>query len=332
MTNIVNPALSWNYPGITSRDLIYLKAVMVPDIQNLFRILPGIKSKQQLNLVNPLGEITKAVQDCGDKTVTGGPATIVSRTIETKHLEIYLEQCYSDFNGTIFEQAFRTGVNVGDLSGTQIGQILINLVQGGVQRDIFKLAFFGDTDSVDSYLNPMDGLWTIIQNQAGYGTQQIDAITALNQTTGTRAIDYLRAMYEEAPMILKQTPLADRRFLVTQNVYDNLLHTYQVLGETNGLLINTINGMQSLSFNGIAVVPLLGWDQWIAAKSLGDPVRILYTDITNHVIGVDADADFFSFRIKFDEDVDKMKIFGKYRMGYQFVQDDLQCFSIGTAS
>jgi hypothetical protein len=152
----------------------------------------------------------------------------------------------------------------------------------------------------------------------------------LNQTAGSRALDYLRELWEGAPLILRQIPPARRVFAVTENVFNNLLQTYQDKTlDGGGLLLLTENGRQALSFNGVPVVAFPSWDADIEADSLGNNVRILYTTLENHVIGIDATSDDSKYMIWVDEYTDEYNIRMKYKMGYQYILSDLQAISYG---
>lgn len=339
MANILTTNFDYTYDGILTQDVLIKPAVMHPDTLSLFRVIPGVKSKYQLNLVNPLGKIVQGAQQCGNlRQVTGNAVEITNRTLETCGMEVYLEQCYDVFQNTILERALRSGVDEADLSpGTQIGNLISQMVSEAVGREVFRIFSFGDTTSPagdPSYYGMCDGLWSrLINGEAGYDVDKIDDIAVLNQTSGTRALDYLRNLYEGAPNILKGIPMNERRFFVTQNVYENLMTTYEDKTLDGGGLIQRLeNGVPTLFFRGIPVIPLIAWDSWISQDNLGNPARILYTTPQNHVIGVDSAADASSFRFWWDMDNDVFKIRTKFRMGYNFVHGELQATSYGAGA
>ena len=336
MSNVLATGFNYTYPGLLTEQVLIKPALQDPGLTSLFRTRTGVKSKEQISLVDPLGYITKAAQACGvARTVTGDGVTISNRTLETTMLEVYLEQCYTPFQNTILERALRSGIDEANLTGTQLGNIINSIVRDAVARDMFRLGTLGDTGSANAYYSPLDGLWTrLFDGVATYAVTAVnDSITTLNQTAGTRALDYLRELFENAPLILRQIPLNQRVFAVTENVYFNLLRTYQDKTlDGGGLLLLTENGRQSLSFNGIPVVPFPAWDAYIAADSLGNNVRILYTTLENHLLGVDVTGDDTKYKIWIDDDTDDMKIRLKYRMGYQFIFDELQAISYGNVS
>lgn len=266
------------------------------------------------------------------KSTTGSVSDITDREIEVVELEMYLEQCYSAFENTILEEATRSGLDVADLSGTDIQSIINELISSALTTDFFRVLSFGDSGSVSDYYDAMDGIWTklIAAEAAGSEVKKIADITALNQTDGSRALDYMRSMYSGADIVLKQLPASEKKFFVTGNVYENLMETYEDAGMENGGLVQRVeNGVESLRFRGIDVVPVYAWDAHIAADSLGNPVRILYTTPDNHVIGVENANDRNAFRVKYDDDIDTMKYRGKFKLGYNFVHGGFSMYAIG---
>ena len=333
MANVLETGFSYTYPGLLTQEVIVKPAIQAPELQSLFRFMVGIKSTKQLSIVDPLGKITKAAQACGStKEITGDGVIISNRTLETVGLEVYLKQCYDAFYDTILQEGLRTGIDEANLSGTQLGNLINGLISDAVRRDMFRLGTLGDTGSSDPYYSPMDGLWpSMFAGVLDYSVKRVgSAITALNQTAGTRALDYLRSLWEGAPLILRQIPPARRVFAVTENVFNNLLQTYQDKTlDGGGLLLLTEAGSQSLSFNGVPVVPFPSWDADIEADSLGNNVRILYTTLENHVINIDASGDGTKYKIWVDDDTDDYKIRLKYKLGYQYILSDLQAISYG---
>lgn len=335
MANVVNSNFSYAYDGILTQEVLVKPAVTNPDVTQLFRVIPGVKSKYQLNLTTPLGKIVQGAQQCGNtRQVTGSAVEITNRELETCGMEVYLEQCYDVFQSTILERALRSGIDESDLSGTQIGGLINGMVSEAIGREIFRIFSFGDTTSPagdPSYYGMCDGLWTrLIAGESGYAVSKIDSISALNQTAGTRALDYLRNLFEGAPNILKQIPVGERRFFVTQNVYENLMTTYEDKTlDGGGLLQRLEGGVPTLFFRGVPVIPLIAWDAYISADNLGNNTRILYTTPQNHVIGVDNQADSSNFMIWRDMDTDVFKIRAKFRLGYNYVHDELQATSYG---
>jgi len=328
MANTLTPNFNYTYDGITSTEVFYKPTVLTPDVLQIFKVLTGVKSKQQLNLVAPLSNITKADQGCGT-TETGTGIQITNRTLETCSFEVFLSQCYDVFEGNVMENLLKSGNGTPDLTGTGIQTILENVIKDGMRRDAFKFFSFGDTDSVNTNLNVCDGLWTrLIAGVASYEVDRISTIGSnLSQTANQRALDYFKLLFEGADITLKQMPVGEKKFFVTGTIFENYLTTLETLNNAEGGWKIVQDGLPRAFYRGIEVVPIYAWDSIITEFSLGSPNRILYTTPANHVIGVERAQDQSEMEIWYEKKDKKVYIRGMYRMGYNYVQNDLQAIS-----
>lgn len=328
--NVVLTNFDYTYPGQLATEVMYKPAVMNPDTMSLFRVRPGIKSKLQLHLINPLGKIVKGDQGCGTKSITGNSVNLTNRTLEVCTMETYLEQCADVFEGTVYEEALRSGVDINDLTGTQIEQIIRRLVTESLQREVFRIFSFGDTTSPagdPSYYGMCDGLWSrLFAGEASYDVHKEDTISSHTPAT---VQGYFQNLFEGAPIILKQIPASQKAFYVTGNIWEALMAAYESTTESGGFLVRTENGVTSMSYRGIPVIVFYAWDNWISTDNLGNNSRILYTTRENHVIGVEEASNQGRLKIYFDEDDEMLKIKAKFKLGYNYVHGELQAISYG---
>lgn len=333
MSNVLLTDFDYAYPGQLATNVLIKPAIQHPDALGLFRVLTGIRSKRQLHLVNQLGKTVKGAQLCGNTRVpTGEGVTISNRTVEVDKLELFLKQCYDVFEDTVLEEGLKMGLEEADLTGTVLQGIINQLIATNLQSEFFRIFSFASKDSgINDYYNSADGLWpTLIDAATTYEVQREADITALSQTAGERTFDYLREIYKSAPILLKQVPVSQKKFYVTGNMYENLEDTYEDTDMTAvGITARVENGVQSLFYRGIQVVPVYAWDQWIEADGLGNNSRILYTSTDNHVIGVENASDRDAYRVRYDDDTDEMKYRSKFKLGYNFVFGDFTVIKIG---
>jgi hypothetical protein len=88
----------------------------------------------------------------------------------------------------------------------------------------FVFSHGGDEDDADADYNQCDGLWRkLIDGEALYDVKKVEGIATLNQTDGTRAIDYFERLYTEAEIVLKQVPVNEKKLFVTGNVFENYI-------------------------------------------------------------------------------------------------------------
>ena len=117
---------------------------------------------------------------------------------------------------------------------------------------------------------------------------------------------------------------------MTGNVFENYVLNLQSIESGNGgFLQRTEDGITRAYYQGIEVIPIWAWDDWIEADNLGNNTRILYTTPMNHIIGIEEARNQESFRVWHDPDTDYMKYKGRLKMGYNYIHDELQAISYG---
>lgn len=336
MANTLNPNFDYTYDGVLATQLFYDPIVSHPDIRQLFTVR-RVRFKEQLPIVAALGKVLQGAQGCGTLSTTADAVNITNRTIETCPGEFYLEQCADTFEQTVLDEAQRTGESWYDMLGTPLGRAVQRVINDSAAQDVFRVFSFGDTTSPagdPSYYGWCDGMWTrLFAGESSYAVKKVDSISTLDQSDGTRALDYLRNLHEQADIVLKQIPESRKRFFVTGNVYENLMTTYENLASTGGGLTAKIeNGVTSLMFRGIPVVPVYAWDKWIDIDNLGNNTRIIYTTPENHVAGLldpGVGGSQVTFRQWFDPNTNYNKFFGRFHIGYNYIHDELQAISYG---
>lgn len=331
MSNIINPNYSYTYDGNLNTEVFIKPAVLHPDILQIFRVIPGIKYKQQLNIGFPLGKTVKGAQGCGDLSVTGDAVEIQNRELEVCRLEMYLEQCSDTFEATILGELLRSGVDAANLTGTQLGAIINGLIIDSLRREVFRIFSFGDTTSPAGpadYYNVCDGLWTrMFDGVASYDVTEVNG--SISSLSATDAKNYLQALYTGAPIILKQIPAARKKFFVTGNVYEALMAYYENNANAGGFVVREENGVTMLRYRGIEVVGIYAWDDWIDTDNLGNNTRLLYTAPDNHVIGIEESRNQGRVQAWYDQNTKFNKFRGEFRLGYNYLHGGLQAISYG---
>ena len=335
MANAVTIDFDYTYNGQDATEMLYKPSVQTPDILRLFKVITGIKNKHQLTLASNISNIVKAYSGCGTRTASGTVA-LDNRTLTVNEVQVFLEQCKDAFENTMYEEFLAAGIDANDIGASSvITGIIDKLMIDGMRRDNFRLFSFGDVNSSNENLNGMTGMWPRLFAgvQDSYCVKRQDNISALNQTAGTRAIDYFRNLYEGASIILKQIPKEEKAFFVTGNVYENFQSNLENADQNaNGVQLVTKGDGGVILFRGVEVVPIYAWDDAISAYSLGNKSRILYTWKQNHVIGVDRASDQGAVRGWYEKKDRKYYIEAQYRMGYNYVHCDLSSVSYGNAT
>lgn len=334
MANVLSTDINYTYTGIQSSELFYAPSVQVPSITSLFKVMTGVRSKMQLTVPNSLSKIVKSLTNC---TLTAsGTTTISNRTLTTCDMYFHVPQCWDAFRDTYLEEQMPTGLDEMELGAYILG-IIQTLLADAISRDVFRIASFGDTGDADANWNQCDGLWTkLIDGVAAYEITKVNSITTLNQTSATRALDYLQNLFVGAEIVLKQMPKNMKAFYVTGNVYENLVLTYANFA-TNGGFTNLFrDGEGKLYYAGIEIIELYGWDSALedATCPLYGVVNtlIMYSAKDNNVIGVGSVADMDAVRQYYSNEDDNVHFKGKFNFGYQYVHGSLTAVSYGLVS
>jgi hypothetical protein len=160
---------------------------------------------------------------------------------------------------------------------------------------------------------------TVSGNLAGT-TASVTANTVAAALAADEAIATLKSLYEGAFKELKGLPASEKKFYVSDAVYDNYLATLE--GDTSGAGTKLIqDGVMTLYYRGIEVVPM-GWNVYIDADFLSQystPHRIIYTAPSNLVLALDATSDFSQAEAWYNKDEQENRFRMQMKMGAQYV-------------
>jgi hypothetical protein len=322
----------YTYNGKLSTDVLFQPTIGTPAISDLFTIFPKLKYKQQIPLLLPLSKVVKAYTSCG-RTFTDG-INITNTTLSLTELEVNMEWCKDDFEGTVgnvlSEEWMRSGVEEFDPSGTQIQAIIDQHVMDAVRRDNFRIFSFGDTNDANGDYNQLDGLWTTLIANSGTGSSY--CVRRTSDLAGTladgAALTALKEAYEGSAVILKQLPNDMKYFAVTGSVYENLLSSYESNSQgTEAQFTLLKDGDDNLTYRGVKVKAIYAWDNDLADTDnpiFGRTNLILYTTKVNHAVGVDVEADAEKITGWYERKDRKYYIEGFQRLGYNYIHCDLQ--------
>jgi len=124
---------------------------------------------------------------------------------------------------------------------------------------------------------------------------------------------------------LKSLPTSQKVLLVTDSVYENYLDSlegkpstaYTWTSEDGRNLL--INGAEVLKFRGLPVVKM-DWDEILSADfNNANPHRIIYTEVNNLVLGLDAVSSFATIQAWYDLNSQENRYRTQLKMGAQFI-------------
>ena len=265
------------------------------DISRNYTIYPAVKYKQNITMAPSLKGITALHSGCGaTNTCPGGTFSVTQKVLEVANVSVKQTQCWDEFKDEVIVESYRNGVNMPDLTGTQLAEVIINRVRHGIEHDMVRNAWFGEaTITVASpdctYQSMGNGLFHQLSTGTAFrgGTSQhmnevvggltLAAATASYATVGglisnADVILLLDNVFNTAPVELQQVPASEKRMFVTPNVYNawyNCLTAVAVNGAVDYGHSEAQTGKGRLFYKGIEVVPCYTWDEALALSATG---------------------------------------------------------------
>jgi len=124
----------------------------------------------------------------------------------------------------------------------------------------------------------------------------VAATTAAVKNTTLKAgasKDILQAMYEARTDELAEFDSSEARFDVTRSIYENYLAYLQTQTGAEAAYSTLVNGVRTLTFNGIPLIKRPDWDKRWKSADFGyvQPHRALLSTHKNYVFGTDSSDD-----------------------------------------
>lgn len=359
MANIATDGLGTVYEGKFASKILLEPMFTSDEIMNNYRIYPNVKYKQNLMLAPKLQSITAVNDACGSVTCVNTGFEIAPKVITVENTAVKQEQCWTEFKETVIVESYRAGVDMADLSGTELADSIINRTRDGIKSDLVRNMWAGNSSvaiSDCSYESMGDGLWeSLSANSAINSATQLREVTS--SITGTAplvtvgaaippadAVLLLQTVFDTAPAELQQVPASEKRMFVTPNIYNayyGSLTTIAAVGAVDYGHSEAQSGVnyERLRFRGVELVPMYEWDTALTALT-GADVPPLFTAATvspsiqatqgciysakdNLFIGTDVSAPENELKMFYDEVTEKMYIRSAFTMGFQYGWDSL---------
>ena len=331
---------TYTYPGILSTELLEKPLIDIPALSTLYTIRPGIRSNEQLHILNPISTILeKGTNTCIPTYSQGG--SITGKTLTTGLFEVNRSWCKKEFQGLLstYNVYGDDPSYVGNgLSGYELGGKLrakvLNSLLGTLQQDIFKVAFLGQTAySGSSVYSTIDGLWTNYLD--GFGSYCIKPVYnalpngATSVLNANQARDTFRLMWGQAPTTLRSrmaSALGGVKLFVTGSMWDNYLNSLEDNCCVEGSWRLLQDGTKTLYYRGIELVPL-----WILDYTLENEANpytgllrhfAILTSPSNNVFGVESTSDLNNLELCYDCKDKTTYIQGEMRFGVNYIHCD----------
>ena len=327
------------------------------EIMRNYTIYPNVKYKQFITMAPSLQSITAQNSGCGTANACD-PAgfTMEQKAIEVKQVSVKQEQCWNEFQNLYIAESYKAGLSMPDLTGTQIADVILDRVRKGIQYDMVRNMWAGDSGAAVadcSYQSMGNGLWESLStgNAINSGTQMREVtgtlgggnaayVTVGATLPGADAVLVLEDVWNTAPAELQQIPASEKRLFCTPNIYNawySALTQVASAGSVDYGHSESQAGKQRLYFRGVEIVPMYEWDTALTALTGADlpPLfaaagaainctnGVIYAAKDNLIIGTNVSDPDNQLKMFYDEASDNMYVRSNFTMGFQYGWDSL---------
>ena len=295
MANVAANSIGTAYNGTYASKILLEPMFTSDDIMRNYTIYPSVKYKQNITMAPALRGITAVHDGCGvENTCNPAGFSVTQKVLHAHNVSVKQTQCWEEFHDEVIVESYRNGINMPDLTGTQLAEVIINRVRAGVASDMVRNMWFGEAtisaSSPDcSYQSMGNGLFHHLSAgtafQAGTSANMTPVTGALVTAAATASyatvgglisnadvISLLDNVFNTAPSELQQVPASEKRMFVTPNVYNawyNCLTAVAVNGAVDYGHSEAQVGKSRLFYKGIEVVPMYEWDTALALSATG---------------------------------------------------------------
>ena len=287
--DIAQNGLGAAYVGTYASKILLEPMFNSDNIYNNYTIYPNVKYKQNVMMAPSLKGITALNDGCGANDCAGNTFEVTQKTITVENVSVKQVQCWDEFKAEVIVESYRDGVNMPDLTGTQLAEVIINRVRGGILHDMTRNMWAGmaggagiPADADCTYTSMGEGLWDALAADTNWADSGV-----LQRVTGTGvAADYntvggtisitdaqvaLEQAFSGAPSELQQVDAREKRMFVTPNIY-NAWYANLTAVAVNGAVdyghSEAQAGKSRLFYRGIELVPMYVWDEAITARNV----------------------------------------------------------------
>ena len=355
MANIALDGLGANYKGTYASKILLEPMFSGDDIMRHYTIYPNVKYKKNLMLAPKLQGITAVNTGCAT-TNTCDPAgfTIEPKIITVENVSVKQTQCWTEFKDQVIVESYKRGLNMSDLSGTELADVIINRVRDGIRYDMTRNMWSGNTSAgviaLDCTYDAMgNGLWRTLSdgNAINAGTQLREVTAASTAAANLVAVGgaiapadadlLLQTVFDTAPAELQQVPASEKRMFVTPNVYNAYYGALTTIASAGAVDYGHSEAQSGVNYNrlryrGVEIVPIYQWDDafttlgaaqhpslFTAAGAGTKPTNgCIYAAKDNLFIGTDVTSPDTQLKMFYDDASENMYVRANFTMGFQY--------------
>tara|TARA_R110002126_G_scaffold288006_1_gene441252 strand:+ start:402 stop:1532 length:1131 start_codon:yes stop_codon:yes gene_type:complete len=304
-TDIARNGIGVAYNGTYASKILLEPMFHSDSIMANYTVYPNVKYKQNITMAPALKSITALNSGCTTNACAGNYFTVTDKTITVENVSVKQTQCWDEFKDEVIVESYANGVNMPDLSGTELAQVIINRVRDGIMSDTVRNMWAGMAGGAGipaaascSYTSMGAGLWDLLAADANFaGANKLDVVTgtvangalsvAAYQTVGgtINVADValiLDKAFASAPSELQQVSASEKRMFVTPNIYNAYYASLTLVANTGAVDYGHSEaqaGKSRLYFRGIEVIAMYEWDDALTARTGADlPAIFTVTD------------------------------------------------------
>ena len=213
-----------------------------------------------------------------------------------ENVSVKQTQCWDEFKAEVIVESYRDGVNMPDLTGTELAQIIIERVRGGIKNDMIRNMWAGMASGAGipaaadcTYTSMGAGLWDLLAADANFaGASKLDTVTGTVVNGALSAAAYqtvggtiniadvallLDKAFSSAPAELQQVAAGEKRMFVTPNIYNAYYASLTLVANTGAVDYGHSEaqaGKSRLFYRGIEVVAMYEWDTALTVRTGAD--------------------------------------------------------------
>lgn len=331
------------------RDLLVLTNFVDEALEQFFSFKQNVAQGQKLGWTGEMEDIGWAGAPC-NPTYKTPTITAAEKTWDIGQWSTPLKWCYEDFMNTIAEYALKTGTNIGDLTSTDIMDVVIYpALDLAIKRMFWRFIWFGDKDAkniADSgqitanfdveLFKPCDGFFKQLFAITAANTSQHTTIDANNQASYALQMSKIKEAGVAIGLFDSILENADSRIssldgaglFVTKSLGDaltkDLKREYKLILEWEQIF----KGLEVSEYNGMPIYRISIWDRMIQkfqnnGTKLNLPHRAVYGSPKQLLVGSPAGQIISDLELWFNQDERVTKAYSAGRLGCLVGEDDL---------
>lgn len=315
------------------RDAV-IKRLAYEDLGRYFRLVSGVKGKQQIGIIRNIKDVTDEVKGCSD-ACRSVKAPGESAFFEPKEFKMCVEFCYADFLPYLTAYDLGSGLDLPDLGKSRLLAALMTLTEDATASDFWKRVFLGDknietkdllSDPTKAYVfSTIDGLISrleMFKTNDKYKKQFVELEKNTDADPYELEKGYARGLFKE--VIRKAKRAINNGFIITNkalywNYHDEFMDPQVWELESSKRQIQ--QGISSLYFDRVPIYAIDDYGLWREEYfKKGDKVHmphfVLYTNKTNLMVAMDRSEAFRTLKYTYNDDTEKFKIKARYMMDF----------------